>query len=158
MRERREIRNSFYWFWLVCFIGLPNPSLYSYGRPGFPSLKWPPWPSGLISEARSTTPTRPRRLQIRFLSINHNSQHFILGIGRATKKLQVSVILNHHRTNITLSQKITIPKSSWTSPVAYIPFMPDDISFDCMLNIIAQANMVKMDRFFLKRSWYLILT
>jgi len=53
-RERRGIRNSFYCFWLVSLIGLPNLSLYSYGRLGFLPLRWPPCPSGLINEARST--------------------------------------------------------------------------------------------------------
>ena len=40
-RERRWIRNCFNCFWLVCLIGLPNSSSYSYGRPGFPPLRWP---------------------------------------------------------------------------------------------------------------------
>ena len=34
-RERRKIRNYLNYFVLMCFIGLPNPSLYRYGRPGF---------------------------------------------------------------------------------------------------------------------------
>jgi len=79
-----------------CIIGLPNSSLYSYGRPGFLPLRWPSWPSGLLNKARSTAPTRPRRPQIKFMSTNHNSQHLTPGIGRVTKRLPISVILSHH--------------------------------------------------------------
>jgi len=104
-RERRWIRNCFNCFWLVCLIGLPTSSLYNYGRPGFPPLRWPRWPSGLTNKARPTAPTRPRRPQINFISTDHNSQHFILGMGRATRKLPNSVILSYHQTNITLSQE-----------------------------------------------------
>ena len=37
-RERREIRNCINCFWLVCLIGLPNSSLYSYGGQNFHHL------------------------------------------------------------------------------------------------------------------------
>jgi len=71
-------------------------------------------------------------------------------MGCTTKKLPISVILSRHRTNITLSQeKLQHPKSFITSLVAYIPFMPYDISFDYTLSTITQADIVKMDRFFL---------
>jgi len=103
--ERKGIRNYLYCFLLVSFICLPNPSLYRYGRPGFPPLRWPLWPLGLTNEARSTTPTQPRTPQINFISTNHKLQHFILVMGRATKKFPISVILSHHRTNITRSQE-----------------------------------------------------
>ena len=72
---------------------------------GFPPLRWPPYPSGLTNKARPTAPTWPRRPQINFISTNHNSQHFIPGMGCATRKLPNDVILSHHRTNIKLSQE-----------------------------------------------------
>jgi len=138
-----------------CLTGLPNPSLYGYGRRGdlgFPPLRWSSWPSGLINEAWFTAPTRPRRPQIKFLSTNHNSPYFIPGMGHATERLPISVILSHYRTNITAFQNYDTPKSSSTSPVAYISFMPYNISFDYMLNIIALVDMAKMDKFFFLNS------
>ena len=101
-REKREIRNCINCFWLVFLIGLPNSSLYSYGGPGFPPLRWPPWPSSLTNKARPTAPTGPRKPRISFISINHNSRHFIPGMERATRKLPDNVILSYHQTNIVL--------------------------------------------------------
>ena len=51
-RERRWIKN-YHCFWLMCFIGLSNPSLYRYGGPGFQPLRWLLWPSGLNNKAWS---------------------------------------------------------------------------------------------------------
>ena len=98
-RERRGITNYFNCFWLGCLIGIHNTSLYSYGI-GYPPLRWPLWPSGFNYKARPTAPTRPRRPQINFFSTNYNSQHFIPGMGRATRKLPNSVILSHKKSTI----------------------------------------------------------
>ena len=104
-REMRGIRNYFNCFWLVYLICVPNSSLYSYGRSGFPPLRWPPWPSGLNYKTRHTTPTQPRMPQINFISTIYNSQHFIPGMGGVTSKVPNSIILSHHQTNILLSQE-----------------------------------------------------
>ena len=72
-RERREIRNCFNCFWFVCFIGLPNSSLYSYGRPGFPPLRWPPWPSSLNYKARPTEIIYTISLELLISACHENS-------------------------------------------------------------------------------------
>jgi len=63
-----------------------------------------------------------------------------------------SVISSDHLTGITLSLD-TIPQIilNITSGI-HSPFMPYDISYDYILNIIARAHMVMMDTIFLKQS------
>jgi len=66
------------------------------------------------------------------------------------QKVINSAILSHHLTNIILSQNM-IPQIilNITSGI-HSPFMPYDILYDYILNIITRVDMVMMDRFFLK--------
>ena len=46
--------------WCIILASL-TPTYIGMGRPGFPSLMWLPWPSGLTNKARPTALTQPRR-------------------------------------------------------------------------------------------------
>ena len=98
--------------------------------------------------------------QLRLSDMNHKL-HFSLPTnlftchtanGACDSKVTNSVIVGHHRTNITLLQKTKPQRILNITSGIYGPFMPCDISYDYILNIIAQADMVIMDRFFLKHS------
>jgi len=69
------------------------------------------------------------------------------------QKVINSVILSHHLTNITLSRN-TIPQIilNISSGIRY-PFMPYDIAYDYILNIIVQADTMTMDRFFFLNTY-----
>lgn len=72
------------------------------------------------------------------------------GNGVCDQKVTNSVILSHHITNVALSRN-TIPQIILNiTSVIHSPFMPYDISYGYILNIIAWADTVMMDRFFLK--------
>ena len=61
------------------------------------------------------------------------------------QKVTGGVKLSNHPTNITLFSKYDTPNHPRHFGDICIPFIRYDISYDYILNIIAQANMVKMD-------------
>ena len=91
-------------------LASPTPPYIDMGGQGFHHLGGCCGRQALIIRSGLQLPLGHVGHRLTFIFTNHNSQHFILGMGRASRKLPNSVILSHHHTNMTLSQeKYDIP-------------------------------------------------